>query len=83
MFKQIFEDTATGSAHAAVTAYLFRKGQLPLENNRCSFTAEQGDEINKKSRLNVDVTADPSGISSLKIGGGAVTILTGELQIPS
>lgn len=79
----IFEDPATGSAHGVITAYLFRKGQLPLENNRCSFTAEQGDEINRKSRLHVDVAADASGIQSLRIGGGAVTILTGEIQIPA
>ena len=79
----IFEDSATGSAHGVVTAYLFQKGQLPMENNRSSFITEQGDEINKKSRLGVEVAADASGIQSLSVGGSAATVFTGEIQTPS
>ena len=75
------EDPATGSACGAVGAYLVHHGGLSLEpeDGRYKFVIEQGDFINRPSRLNLDVKGAAGRVEEVKLGGSAVLVARGEL----
>jgi len=69
------EDPVTGSANAALPAYLARFGLL--ERVGRSYTATQGTEIGRDGRVSVRVL-DSSGRA--EIGGHSVTVIEGEIR---
>jgi trans-2,3-dihydro-3-hydroxyanthranilate isomerase len=75
------EDPATGSACGALGAYLVHHGALTLEpdEGRYKFVIEQGDFINRPSRINLDVKGDRERIEEVKIGGPSVLVARGEV----
>jgi trans-2,3-dihydro-3-hydroxyanthranilate isomerase len=73
----IFEDPFTGSATGGMAAYLWHYGLI----ERASFIAEQGHWMNRPGQANVEVVGPPSDIETVKVGGGAVTVLRGELVL--
>jgi len=75
------EDPATGSACGALGAYLVHHGGLSLEpqDGRYKFVIEQGDFINRPSRINLDVKGEAGRVEEVKVGGQAVLVARGEI----
>jgi trans-2,3-dihydro-3-hydroxyanthranilate isomerase len=73
----LLEDPFTGSATGGMAAYLWHYGQIP--NPR--FTAEQGHWMNRPGQAQVEVVGPPGDIEAVRVGGKAVTVMRGELQL--
>ncbi|MCH7484777.1 MAG: PhzF family phenazine biosynthesis protein [Chloroflexi bacterium] len=69
------EDPVTGSANAALPAYLARYGLLDRTGR--SYTASQGLELGRDGRVHVRVRED----DRVEIGGQAVTVVEGEIRL--
>jgi trans-2,3-dihydro-3-hydroxyanthranilate isomerase len=65
----IAEDPVTGSMHASLAVYMRGLGLVPEK-----FVAEQGDLMGRPGRLEIE-TSGP------RVGGRAVTVMTGELLL--
>ncbi|HEV2834056.1 MAG TPA: PhzF family phenazine biosynthesis protein, partial [Pyrinomonadaceae bacterium] len=74
------EDPATGSACGALGGYLIHHGALNLEphGGRYKFVIEQGDFIQRPSRINLDVKGAAGNVEEVKVGGLAVLVARGE-----
>jgi trans-2,3-dihydro-3-hydroxyanthranilate isomerase len=77
----INEDPVTGSAHGPLGAILFDHGLLDAGEGTVTFLGEQGDAIGRRGRVRVDVTGREGKAVAVRIGGGAVTVLRGELIV--
>ena len=76
------EDPATGSAAGALGAYLVRHGLVKPVAGRASITVEQGLEIGRPSLIHVELVAAADGtVSEVRVGGEAVTVITGEVTL--
>jgi len=75
------EDPATGSACGALGGYLIHHGGLSLEpeDGRYKFVIEQGDFINRPSRINLSVKGEAGRVEEVKVGGPAVLVARGEV----
>ena len=75
------EDPATGSACGALGAYLVHHGGLTLEpeDGRYKFVIEQGDFIQRPSRINLDVKGEAGSVEEVRVGGQAVLVARGEV----
>lgn len=71
------EDPFTGSATGGMAAYLWHHRLL----NKPTFTAEQGHWMNRPGQAQVEVVGPPDDIKTVKVGGTAVTVMTGQLTI--
>lgn len=74
------EDPVCGSGNASVGAYLGRflsRGARALE-----YTAEQGEEVGRPGRVSVRVWRGEDEAWSVEIGGHAVQVLEGNVQLP-
>lgn len=74
------EDIVTGSVHSALGVWLLEAGALPAGDGRIVFTAEQGDGLGRPGRLQVELEAKGGHAARVRVGGGAVTVLTGRLR---
>lgn len=70
-----FEDPFTGSATGGMGAYLWHYGLI----DRPTFVAEQGHWMNRPGQAAVEVIGPRDDIATVKVGGGAVTVVRGEL----
>jgi trans-2,3-dihydro-3-hydroxyanthranilate isomerase len=79
----ISEDPATGSACGALGAYLVHHGALDLEavEGRYKFVIEQGDFINRPSRISLDVKGTTRSVEEVKVGGSSVVVAKGEVFV--
>jgi len=75
----IVEDPATGSASGALGAYLVKHGVVDV-GPTTEIVCEQGYEIDRPSRLIVQVHSDDDEIQSVHVGGQAVVVLEGVLR---
>ena len=73
----LMEDPFTGSATGGMAAYLWRYGLIasPL------FVAEQGHWMDRPGQASVEVIGPPDDIQTVKVGGGAVAVLQGQLTL--
>lgn len=78
----IAEDPATGSACGALGGYLIHHGALQLEpqDEKYRFVIEQGDFINRPSRICLEVTGGPGDVKQVRVGGPSVVIARGEVE---
>ncbi|HJR77920.1 MAG TPA: PhzF family phenazine biosynthesis protein [Nitrospiraceae bacterium] len=74
----IIEDPATGSASGALGAYLLQHGVVEVAP-LTEVIAEQGYEIERPSRILIQVASEDDAIQTVKIGGQAVMVLEGTL----
>lgn len=74
------EDIVTGSVHSALGVWLLEAGALPAADGRVAFTAEQGDGLGRPGRLQVELTVKGGRAARVRVGGCAVTVLTGSLR---
>jgi trans-2,3-dihydro-3-hydroxyanthranilate isomerase len=77
------EDPATGSAAGALGAYLVHYGASGVEpvDGEFSFVLEQGDFINRPSRINLDIKGTTGAVEQVRVGGPSVLIIRGELSL--
>ena len=73
----VFEDPFTGSATGGMAAYLWRHGRLASPR----FVAEQGHWMGRPGRAEVEVVGPPEAIETVRVGGPAVVVIRGELEI--
>jgi PhzF family phenazine biosynthesis protein len=74
------EDIVTGSVHSSLGVWLLEAGALPAADGRVVFTAEQGDGLGRPGRLQVELTVKGGRAARVRVGGRAVTVLTGSLR---
>lgn len=77
------EDPGTGSAAGALGAYLVKHGIVPgTPGRRVSLTFEQGLELGRPSRIEVELTMDGGGEPCVvRVGGSCVLVLEGEVRV--
>ncbi len=73
-----FEDPFTGSATGGMAAYLWRFGLIDSPK----FIAEQGHWMNRPGEAFVEVIGERDAIETVKVGGYAVKVMSGELIVP-
>jgi trans-2,3-dihydro-3-hydroxyanthranilate isomerase len=63
--------------------YLIHHCALSLEpkDGRYRFVIEQGDFINRPSRISLDVKGQAGNVEEVKVGGQAVLVARGEILI--
>lgn len=71
------EDPFTGSATGAMAAHLWR--HEILDGPR--FVAEQGHDMGRPGRAHVEVVGDRSSIRTVRVGGAAVSVVRGTLNL--
>jgi PhzF family phenazine biosynthesis protein len=74
------EDIVTGSVHSAVGVWLLEAGVLDVSRDRATFTAEQGDSLGRPGRLRIELTTAAGCAVRVRVGGQAVTVLSGSLR---
>ena len=75
------EDPVTGSANGPLGEYLALHGvlALPAEGGTTRARAEQGDAMGKPGRADLEVSGAPGRIERCRVGGVAVTVMSGTL----
>jgi len=72
------EDPACGSAAGPLTAHLLRHRHI---NSGDMITISQGEKINRPSTLYAKVTGTPNKLETITVGGSAITIGHGKIQL--
>jgi trans-2,3-dihydro-3-hydroxyanthranilate isomerase len=77
------EDPATGSAAGPLGVYLALHGAVPggVAEGRGRFTIDQGIEMGRPSELDVTVLVDGGRPTGVRVEGGAVLMMRGELDV--
>lgn len=75
------EDPATGSCAGALSSYLVYHGALAREPQEGSyrFVVEQGDFIERPSRIHAEIRGTRGQIEEVRIGGPSVVVAEGQL----
>ncbi len=73
----VSEDPATGSASAALGAYLV--SLVPEPDISRSLTIEQGVEMGRRSLISIDVVKDQGIVTDVTISGSCVLVIKGEI----
>jgi trans-2,3-dihydro-3-hydroxyanthranilate isomerase len=74
------EDPATGSAAAALGGYLAERSGR--EHGTLEWVAEQGIEMGRPSLLYVEADRAGGSTSAIRVGGRAVEVSQGTMQVP-
>lgn len=75
----VTEDPATGSASGALGAYLVQNGVVDV-GPTSTIIAEQGYEVDRPSRILIQVESDDDAIQEVKVGGQVVMVMQGTLS---
>ena len=75
----VAEDPATGSASGALGAYLVKHGLVDARPT-ARILVEQGYEMGRPSAIHVEVDADETGPTVVRVGGKAVEVAEGRLR---
>ena len=75
----ILEDPATGSASGALGVYLVQNGVVQVAPTT-EIVAEQGYEMDRPSRIRIEVESDDDIIQGVKVGGQVVMVMEGTLR---
>ncbi len=73
------EDPATGSACAALGGYLAQR--TPRDDGTLRWTVEQGVEMGRPSRIEVEVDKRGGAVTAVRVGGAAVQVMEGKLRV--
>ena len=77
------EDPATGSASGPLGCYLVRHGLVSAAGGeRAAIVCEQGYEIGRPSRIEVEIRLDGERIREVRVGGGCVLMGEGRMRLP-
>jgi trans-2,3-dihydro-3-hydroxyanthranilate isomerase len=76
------EDPATGSAAGALGCYLVWHNVVRPHGGMARIIVEQGIEIGRDSRIEVEISVGNGGeITEVCVGGEAVTVIEGEVRL--
>ena len=77
----ISEDPATGSACGALGGYLVHHGAAGVDpiDDIYRFIIEQGDFINRPSRIGLEVTGKAGNVERVRVGGPSIVVANGEV----
>ncbi|MBN8949455.1 MULTISPECIES: PhzF family phenazine biosynthesis protein [unclassified Rhizobium] len=75
----VTEDPATGSASAALGAYL--TALLPARDAEVKITIEQGVEMGRRSIIGIDVRKSAGTVNEVLLSGSSVFVMRGEIQL--
>jgi trans-2,3-dihydro-3-hydroxyanthranilate isomerase len=78
----IGEDPATGSAAGPLGGYLVHHGAAGVDpaDDVYKFVIEQGDFINRPSRMELEVKGAPGKVDQVRVGGTSVVVARGTLE---
>ena len=78
----IGEDPATGSAAGPLGGYLVHHGATRVEpvSGVYKFVIEQGDFINRPSRIGLEVKGEPGKVEEVRVSGTSVVVARGTLE---
>lgn len=71
------EDPFTGSATGGMAAFAFHYGLIQTP----TFTAEQGHDLGRPGSAQVEILGPPGDISAIRVGGHAVVLISGSIDI--
>jgi len=74
------EDPATGSASGPLGAYLVLNGMVKGSDD-VRIVSEQGAKMGRQSFVHIRLTASGGTITNIRVGGGVVPVLEGELRL--
>lgn len=74
------EDPATGSASAALAAYLVETDTNLPADGQTAITIEQGVEMGRRSVIELEVTRRAGKVSDVLVGGSCAMVMRGELD---
>ncbi|HTY78740.1 MAG TPA: PhzF family phenazine biosynthesis protein [Candidatus Bathyarchaeia archaeon] len=77
------EDIVTGSVHSSIGVWLHAAGLLHADGALAAFTAEQGDGLGRPGRLRVELQLQGGAVARVRVGGGAVTVMAGNMAVPA
>ena len=77
----INEDPVTGSANGPLGVFLFERGEVQAVQDAVTLIGEQGDSIGRKGRVTIRLRVRGPEVTSVEIGGRAVTVFSGEMSI--
>ncbi len=75
------EDIVTGSVHSPLALWLAEAGVVSLRGGGAAFTAEQGDTVGRPGRLAIEIEGGGGPAPQVRVGGSAVTVLSGSLRL--
>ena len=75
------EDPATGSANGALGAYLVHHRAVEIDKPTTYIVSEQGAEINRPSKLTIEVESVGETISAVRVGGQVVVVAEGKVWL--
>lgn len=75
----ITEDPATGAAAASLGGYL--ASRHCLTDGTLTWTIDQGAEMGRPSRIEIEVDKHSDHITAVRVGGAAVIVGSGELEV--
>jgi trans-2,3-dihydro-3-hydroxyanthranilate isomerase len=80
--QNIGEDPATGSAAGPLGGYLVYHDATRVDpiDGVYKFVIEQGDFINRPSRIGLEVRGAPGSVEEVRVGGASVVVANGVLQ---
>jgi trans-2,3-dihydro-3-hydroxyanthranilate isomerase len=80
--QNIGEDPATGSAAGPLGGYLVHHGAANVEpvEGVYKFVIEQGDFINRPSRIGLEVKGEKGRVDEVRVGGTSVVVARGVLE---
>jgi trans-2,3-dihydro-3-hydroxyanthranilate isomerase len=73
------EDPATGSANAGLAGYLASKSKI--QDGTLRWTVDQGVEMGRPSRLEIEADKVAGAITAVRVGGHAVMVCDGTIAI--
>jgi PhzF family phenazine biosynthesis protein len=74
----VFEDPSCGSGNGCIASYIAKYNILP---NKINYIASQGKELGRESKIYASFAKNNDKISQIKIGGDAVKVLEGSIEI--
>lgn len=77
----INEDPVTGSANGPLGVYLFERGEVQASGPTVTLVGEQGDAIGRRGRVAVRLSVQGTRVTSVEIGGRAVTVFSGDMRV--
>jgi trans-2,3-dihydro-3-hydroxyanthranilate isomerase len=75
----IAEDPATGSANACFAGYL--AARAPQLRGTLSWTVDQGIEMGRPSRLEIEADKAEGAVTAIRVGGSAVFVSEGRMRV--
>lgn len=76
------EDPATGSAGVALAAFLGRRCPTGTGGRTFRWTVEQGLEMGRPSRLEIEADVAGGSVEAVRVGGRSVPVSSGTMTVP-